>query len=34
MQERVADYRTMDVTAVWVLDPWRRVAYLGEADGR
>ncbi len=34
MQERVADYRAMGVRAVWVLDPWRRVAYTGAQDGR
>ena len=34
MQERVADYRRMGVPVVWIVDPRRRVAYTGEADGR
>ena len=34
MQERVADYARMGVPAIWVVDPWRRVAYIGQADGR
>ena len=34
MQERVSDYWKMGVPAVWVLDPWRRLAYVAGADGR
>ncbi len=34
MQERVADYARMGVPAVWVVDPWRRVAYSGQANGK
>lgn len=33
MRERVHDYRRMGVPAVWVIDPWRRVAYFGQEDG-
>lgn len=34
MQERVADYARMGVPAIWVVDPWRRVAYVGGPDGK
>ena len=32
MQEKIDDYVTMGVNAVWVVDPWRRMAY--QTDGR
>ena len=34
MQERVADYKRMGVPAVWVIDPWRRLAYMADAEGK
>ena len=34
MQERVADYARMGVPSLWIVDPWRRVAYLGGRDGQ
>ena len=34
MEERVADYQRMGVAAVWALDPWRRVAYVGGPGGK
>jgi Uma2 family endonuclease len=34
MQERVTDYARMGVPAIWVVDPWRRVAYIGSNDGK
>jgi len=32
MQEKIDDYRAMGVGVVWVVDPWRRLAY--QTDGR
>ena len=34
MRERVADYLAMGVSAVWAVDPWRRMAYFGEGEDR
>ncbi len=33
MLERVEDYRSMGVGTVWVIDPRRRTASVGSADG-
>lgn len=35
MLERIADYQDMGVRAVWVIDPWRRIAYAsGQERGK
>ena len=34
MLERVADYQDMGVKAVWVIDPWRRMAYQAASQGK
>ena len=34
MQERVVDYARIGVAAIWIVDPWRRVAYTGSNDGK
>jgi hypothetical protein len=33
MRQRVADYVSIGVKDVWVIDPWRRVAYEETASG-
>ena len=33
MEERVADYTRMGVKSIWVVDPWRRLAYSSDATG-
>ncbi len=33
MEERAADYKKMGVPSVWVVDPWRRLAYNSDAAG-
>jgi Uma2 family endonuclease len=33
MRERVADYVSVGVKDVWVVDPWKRVAYEEKSDG-
>jgi Uma2 family endonuclease len=33
IQERIEDYLAMGVPAVWVIDPWRRKAFLALSDG-
>jgi hypothetical protein len=33
MRQRVADYVSVGVKDIWVIDPWKRVAYEETADG-
>ena len=33
MQERVDDYARMGVIDIWVIDPWKRIAYNASANG-
>ena len=33
IRQRVADYSSVGAKAVWVIDPWRRVAYEETAEG-
>jgi Uma2 family endonuclease len=32
IQERLDDYAAMGVRSMWVIDPWRRIAYFAGAD--
>ena len=34
MLERVVDFQDMGVQAIWVIDPWRRVAYTARERGK
>lgn len=33
MQERVDDYAGMGVKSIWIIDPWKRIAYYGSTKG-
>ncbi len=33
MQERVDDYAAMGIAHIWIIDPLRRIAYIGSTNG-
>ena len=33
VQKRLDDYAEMGVQSMWVIDPWREVAYVAGGDG-